>query len=416
MENNQHQEWLKTNVALYRRMPSELQAELLELIPEFISGVRWRGEEGVQVTEEMKVCVAAEACIPILRLRGGLEIYRRLDSVEIFPKDLSKVSGPGVAGDADGRRVRLGWHWAKEGMNNGEDGYNLTIHEFAHIIDFASLDGKADGVPQFDSYSDTRDWEKFVAQNYEDFQRELGKNNESFSDYGSSNEAEFFACATESFFERGEKFRQEWPEIYDRLKGFYGMDPLLWASDVGVAKLTPETVSEPEANPEPEPQTETVAEPEQGSESVPISEPKPEPPEEPEPVSGLQESELIEVKVDARGLGNVTEYHANGKRACFWEMRDHGNDGPWRRWSSQGDIIEEGWYRKGMREGTYKLLHSNGNTRLEGTYRDNRREGKWRLFHEDGKLKQECHYAAGDLVRWEVWQAEGQSKKLGAWD
>jgi antitoxin component YwqK of YwqJK toxin-antitoxin module len=53
---------------------------------------------------------------------------------------------------------------------------------------------------------------------------------------------------------------------------------------------------------------------------------------------------------------------------------------------------------------------------LEGTYRDNRREGKWRLFHEDGKLKQECHYAVGDLVRWEVWQAEGQSKKFGAWD
>ena len=52
------------------------------------------------------------------------------------------------------------------------------------IIDFASLDGKADGVPQFNSYSETRDWEKFVAQNYEDFQRELGRNNGHQGDYG----------------------------------------------------------------------------------------------------------------------------------------------------------------------------------------------------------------------------------------
>lgn len=418
MANEQHQEWLKANVALYRRMPTELQNELLAVIPQFIGDVRWQGQEGLMVAEEMKVCIAAEACIPILRLRGGLEIYRRLESVEIFPEDLANVSGSGVAGDANGRRVRLGWRWAKEGMKNGEDGYNLVIHEFAHIIDFASLDGKADGVPQFNSYSETREWEKFVAQNYEDFQRELGKNNESFSDYGSSDEAEFFACATESFFERGEKFRQEWPEIYDRLKGFYGVDPLLWASDAGVANVVPATVSDPEleVNPESEPQTDTVAEPELGFESAAIPEAKPEPPAEPEPVSNIQESELIEVKVDARGLGNVTEYHSNGKRAYFWEMRDHENDGPWRRWNSKGDLIEEGWFRKGVREGSYKLLHSNGNTRLEGTYRDNRREGKWRHFHEDGNLNQESYYAAGDLVRWEVWPAEGQSKKFGAWD
>ena len=94
-----------------------IQAELLELIPEFISGVRWRGEEGVQVTEEMKVCVAAEACIPILRLRSGLEIYRRLIRSRYSPGSIESFR----AGSC--RRCRWPpcycWHWAKEGMNNG---------------------------------------------------------------------------------------------------------------------------------------------------------------------------------------------------------------------------------------------------------------------------------------------------------
>ena len=403
MENNQHQEWLKTNVALYRRMPAELQTELVQLIPQFISKIRWRGEEGVQVTEEMQVCVAAEACIPILRLRGGLEIYRRLESVEIYPKDLASVSGPGVAGDANGRRVRLGWHWAKEGMNDGEDGYNLTLHEFAHIIDFASLDGKADGVPQFNSYSETREWEKFVAQNYEDFQRELGKDNESFSDYGSSNEAEFFACATESFFERGEQFQKEWPEIYERLKGFYGVDPILWGADSMVQPSDPQP--DPVQSEELPAESEAVAEPEKAdlppdSQSTPV----------------VKESELLSVKVDDQGLGYVTEHHANGKRAYYWEMRHFENEGPWRRWNAKEEIIEEGWYRKGIRDGAYKLKHANGNLKLEGNYRNDRREGKWRHFHEDGKLKQECQYVAGDLVRWEVWKNDNQSEKFGAWE
>ena len=93
------------------------------------------------ITEEMKVCIAAEPA-SVLKLRGGMEIYRRFESIEIFPEDLSKVSGRGVAGDANGRRAGQAGA-GQGGMNDGEDGYNGN-HEFTHIIDFASLDGKAD--------------------------------------------------------------------------------------------------------------------------------------------------------------------------------------------------------------------------------------------------------------------------------
>ena len=394
MADEQYQDWLTKSVALYRRMPQDLREDLLKMIPEFIRKVKWVGQEGQHVTEQIKVCIAAEACIPLLRLKGGLDIYRRMELVEVFPEDLAKVSGPGVAGDASGQRVRLGWHWAKIGMEDGHDGYNLIIHEFAHIIDFASSDGKADGVPRFNSYSETREWEKFVSQNYEDFQRELGKNNESFDDYGSSNEAEFFACATESFFERGEQFKREWPEIYDRLKDFYGMDPLLWPVDVST---NPETQADPE--PETKESPESV-----GEEKLKAK------------VDSAKESDLLEVKVNDRGSGSITEYHANGKRAGRWELRDNDCDGPWRRWNNKGELLEQGWYRKGVREGKYQLNHPNGKNRLEGVYRNDLRDGLWRLSHDNGKLKQENHYQEGDLIRWEVWQTEDKSAKFGLWE
>jgi Mlc titration factor MtfA (ptsG expression regulator) len=392
MADKQTQQWLEKNVSLYRRMPEELRVDLLEMIPAFIRQVQWEGKAGQAITEEMKACIAAEACIPVLRLKAGLKIYRKLTRVEVFPKDLSPIGMPGAAGCAIDSVVKLGWYWAEYGMSHGQDGYNLVVHEFAHVIDFASLDGKADGVPPFDSYSESREWEKFVAQNFEDFQRETGKDNESVSDYGSSNEAEFFACATESFYERGERFKQEWPEIYDRLKDFYGVDPLLWRDD----PVKP-VVAE-EGNVE-ELKAENLA------------------PTPPEPSAGTQEeSPLLEVKVDKHGLGNITEHHENGKRAGRWELRDHVYEGPWRRWNSKGEQIEEGWCRKGVRDGKYQLNHPNGNKRAEGVYRNDLRDGVWKLFRENGELKQENHYQQGDLLRWEVWQTKDKSKKFGAWD
>ena len=97
-------------------------------------------------------------------------------------------------------------------------------------------------------------------------------------------------------------------------------------------------------------------------------------------------------------------------------MRNFLNEGPWRRWNAQGEIIEEGWYRAGVRDGIYKLRHANGETRLEGKYRDNRRDGLWQQFDVAGNLQQETHYVAGDLVRWEVWESADLSHKYGAWD
>ena len=68
MADEQYQVWLTKSVALYRRMPQDLREDLLKMIPEFIRKVKWVGQEGQHVTEQIKVCIAAEACMPLLRL------------------------------------------------------------------------------------------------------------------------------------------------------------------------------------------------------------------------------------------------------------------------------------------------------------------------------------------------------------
>ena len=145
MANEQHIQWLQRNVALFRRLPVELRDDLLAMIPSFIDQVKWEGQADQEITEEMQFCIAAEACLPVLRLSQGLKTYRKLMTIQIFPDEFSPTGESPRPGDANARQVRLGWQWVQKGMVDGEDGYNLVLHEFAHIIDFASLDSKADG-------------------------------------------------------------------------------------------------------------------------------------------------------------------------------------------------------------------------------------------------------------------------------
>ena len=112
----------------------------------------------------------------------------------------------------------------------------------------------------------------------------------------------------ESFYERGAKFNQEWPEIYARLKDF-----MVWIRCFG-KRIRARTNS----------RGRTVT---KSPKRPVIEEPKPEPEKEAKPRKAIQESDLLSVKVNAGGLGNVTEYHPNGKRAFSWEVRNFLNEG-----------------------------------------------------------------------------------------
>jgi Mlc titration factor MtfA (ptsG expression regulator) len=123
--------------------------------------------------------------------------------------------------------VVLAWQSVKQGDANPEDGLNVVLHEFAHQID--QEDGAADGVPELEELTDYGKWSRAFLPAYDGFCERVNAGKRSvLDDYGAESPAEFFAVATETFFERAKGLKREEPEIYAELVKFYGMDPGAW--------------------------------------------------------------------------------------------------------------------------------------------------------------------------------------------
>jgi hypothetical protein len=110
---------------------------------------------------------------------------------------------------------------------NQEDGHHVTLHEFAHQLD--QVDGVADGVPELHGSGSYRAWAKDFSEAYDKFTRKLGRGKRTvIDDYGATNPAEFFAVATETFYEKPKQLSKQYPDLYQQLKGYYQVDPLDW--------------------------------------------------------------------------------------------------------------------------------------------------------------------------------------------
>ena len=187
----------------------------------------------------MRLCVAAEACLLILN--RGFQDYRHVECVEIWK---SKPEGTdNWDGDAIAKRVRLNWHWAKVGMEDESDNYNITLHEFAHILDNAD-DRVAQSVPVPVLSPDRKTWEEMVDREYTRLEEahKSGKGHV-IKEYGlhtygeEKRRAEFFPCATEAFFEQSTRLKTECPWIYAMLKTFYQLDPVSWDQQDGQVEV-----------------------------------------------------------------------------------------------------------------------------------------------------------------------------------
>ena len=120
--------------------------------------------------------------------------------------------------------VVLAWDSALEGAADPRDGQNVVLHEFAHQLD--QEDGESDGVPLLPAPSSYRTWAPLMLRERERLDRLSRRgHHEVLDDYGAEDPAEFFAVATEAFFERGGDLRASWPELYAELKSYYGQDP-----------------------------------------------------------------------------------------------------------------------------------------------------------------------------------------------
>jgi len=228
---------LQKNVKIYNKLPDDLKLKLQGLINVFLHEKIFSGYNGLEITDEIKVTIASQACL--LVLNQGDYLYPHLKNIYVYPAAfkskqtktngmLRTVEEVARIGESWQRgQVVLSWQHSKEGGLYETDGHNVVYHEFAHQLD--NEDGFIDGTPILNSAENYASWSSVFAQEYEQLKQKIIKNRKTLIDYyGAESEGEFFAVVTELFFERPKIFNKEHPELYAELKSFYQLDPGEW--------------------------------------------------------------------------------------------------------------------------------------------------------------------------------------------
>lgn len=233
------EEWsaiLIRNLPPYQKLPAALRQQLHDYIRIFIGEKSFEGCGGLELTDEIRVTIAAQACL--LLLNRPDDCYPKLYSVLVYPSAYVVGTRPDLRAQPTDLAARLGesWHhgavvlaWdsVRGGALNFRDGQNVTMHEFAHQLD--QEDGRGDGVPILATRSAYSAWSRIFSKEYELLRNKAGKGQKSLLDkYGATNPAEFFAVASETFFEKPVQLKKKHPELYEELQGFYKVDPSEW--------------------------------------------------------------------------------------------------------------------------------------------------------------------------------------------
>ncbi len=230
-------EWtaiLEKNVPLYNRLPAELKGQLKGLINVFLAEKSFEGCGGQEITDEVRVTIAGQACM--LLLNRKTKYFPKLATVLVYPAPY--VARQAGNGGIVGPQTRLGeswqngpvalaWNSVTGGANNINDGQNVVFHEFSHRLD--QEDGSADGAPILESRSCYASWAQVLSTEYKALQGKTKKRRRSvLRRYGATHPAEFFAVATEAFLEKPKQMKKKQPELYEELKNYYKLDPVTW--------------------------------------------------------------------------------------------------------------------------------------------------------------------------------------------
>ncbi len=215
-------EWVDEYFPFVDDLDDQEREGFLERLKTFALSVDWVGAHDLEVTDEMKVAIAGSAARIARRLPP--EVYDRLSEVVVYPgtfRNPNAEQGTLHLGEAhDWGVVVLSWEAVRDGICSRRDGHDTAIHEFAHVLD--REDGSFDGVPVLEKGSHYPAWGRILSARYQDLKEgDLSV----LRRYGAENEAEFFAVATESFFEEAEQLRQQAPDLYEQLALFYQLDP-----------------------------------------------------------------------------------------------------------------------------------------------------------------------------------------------
>ncbi|HEY2925350.1 zinc-dependent peptidase [Piscinibacter sp.] len=219
---------------LARRGPAD-RAMLRELATLFLARKEFTGAQGFQLSDEIAVAVAAQACLPVLRLGldcydGFVGIVMHRDEV-VARREVMDESGvvhhydETLTGEAmEGGPVMLSWRDVESAGESAEWGYNVVIHEFAHVLDMR--DGLADGMPPLPDRPAREQWMAVISDEYQRFCEDVDAGHDTLLDpYGAQSIDEFFAVATEVFFVAPADMAAEHPRLYRLLAGYYLQDP-----------------------------------------------------------------------------------------------------------------------------------------------------------------------------------------------
>ncbi len=210
-------------------------AQLRDLATLFLATKEFTGAHGLEVNDEMAVAIAAQACLPVLKL--GLEGYDGFVGIVVHADAVVAarefVDDAGVvheyeeelSGEAmHGGPVMLSWFDVDDAAASAAVGYNVVIHEFVHVLDMRN--GLADGVPALPDRAARDAWVRVLDAEFDAFCARVDAGEDTLLDpYGAEAEEEFFAVASEAFFVAPHDFRAEHPRLYDLLSGFFRQDP-----------------------------------------------------------------------------------------------------------------------------------------------------------------------------------------------
>ena len=245
-------EWhaiITRNLPFFARLSGADQKELLGHVQVLLAEKRFEGCAGLELTDEIRLTIATQACL--LLLHRKTDYYPRLLTILVYPSGFIVDQSQPLEGNIwqEGREARLGetgrqmgsmvlaWDAARRGALDPSDGQNLVLHEFAHQLDFE--DFATDGVPALSSRNDKRSWAEVMKIEFAALRAAHETGIPTLLDgYGATNPAEFFAVATEAFFERPLALRQSRPRLYGELQHFFRQDPALYSSESAPGPVT----------------------------------------------------------------------------------------------------------------------------------------------------------------------------------